>query len=422
MKIINPRFIITAYIFLAMTLLPHELPKVYAAGSKEIFDNAFAAMQQGKPEKARGLYEKALEINPDSCEIWLEYTSCLRKTKHYQRAVMAGWKAIELDSKNYGCWGNLGNVFLECQAWQQAYDAFRHAEILCNDKTWSSHNFLNMGYSAMQNGDTTSAAKAIEHALLLDPSSRLARIDYALLLGITGNTDKAKNELIKALETKPANQTDNQTIEFGKKILETLEKNKQIDFPEPFATSTQLLPSRFLNRPGSGQVLRLAIDKDINRIFSLGKSEYFSLRTPETWDESLEIAKESFYTIKFNVPENPPCWFLLTPMPVARNHYNSDNIQKDVRKMGEILMPHATDKELVLFSLPGDQNTFGYSFTITDKNWKPGREEDFPHATQGIMVIDGMPFTFTILSHSRDKEFIERYLGIAGSIKIVKKK
>ena len=89
--------------------------------------------------------------------------------------------------------------------------------------------------------------------------------------------------------------------------------------------------------------------------------------------------------------------------------------------MGEILMPHATDTELIVFPLASEKNLFGYAFTITDKNWKADQPGDFPHATQGIIVINDIPFTFTLLSHSRETNFRENFLNIIREMSIQKK-
>jgi tetratricopeptide (TPR) repeat protein len=68
----------------------------------EIFDQAYRMMEQGKPAQALALYEKALAANPDSADIWQEYTICLRKLKRFQKALQAGWRTLELGNESEG--------------------------------------------------------------------------------------------------------------------------------------------------------------------------------------------------------------------------------------------------------------------------------------------------------------------------------
>ena len=388
------------------------------AQKENLQDKAFKTMQSGNITAALEIYENAVAAEPVSRDIWLDYAQCLRRAKKMQAAARAGWHCLELGEETPAGWANIGNTFLECNAWQQAFEAYINAAKLCPDDKWNVQNFLNLGYTCLQRGELSMAARAVNCALSIDMESRLALIDYALLLGASGKTGEAKQELEKALALpeKSGDAEDKNTIAFGRNILETLEKEGRIEFPFPGNISFQNLPARFLTRPSKGSALKLAVDEQVTRFYTLADGFIMSMRTPEAWIESFELKHEFIFTIRLDVPGKLPSTLLVTPLPPSKKPYTAESLEKDVRKMGEILMKHATDTELVVYPIGKEEKNFGSSFTITDKNWKKGRPGDYPHVTQGIIVNGEHSCTFTLLSHSRDNEFIGSYLGIVQNI------
>lgn len=59
------------------------------------------------------------------------------------------------------------------------------------------------GMQAMHNGDYAAATEAFERGLALEPGNRDARVSYARVLFLKGDTDAARRELLKVLDAEP---------------------------------------------------------------------------------------------------------------------------------------------------------------------------------------------------------------------------
>lgn len=391
-----------------------------SAWGDEIFDQAYQAMEQGKPVQALALYEKALAANPDSADIWQEYTICLRKLKRFQKALQAGWRTIELGNESEGTWGNMGNVMMEAHAWDAAYGAFQKAAALTGNKTWAAQNFLNLGFEQWIFGETGGAKKSYETALGLAPDYGPALLDMGNLLASTGNPAKGKELMEKALvQLKKENNKNG--ISYATMSLEYLKKNGTIIPHSPIGKSYQNAPAYLLKRPPADSSLKLKIDSAVKRIIRIGESLSLSISTPEEWLEKIDDEKSGTLTLEFlSAPGKNRFHCLITPMPASAGKKTNEDMKAIAASAGGKLLSNSVEKDLKVFEIKGKQMS-GYAYTLTDKSWKKDSGDgEYQYVTQGFFISSDIVHTFTVLTDSKDAVFIGDKLDAVRSISYLK--
>jgi tetratricopeptide (TPR) repeat protein len=97
--------------------------------SQKYIREADIALYESRIEKARELFEKAAELNPENEEAWYGIGVTYMNREKYQTAIEYFGKAIELNAGYTDAFYNrgqayfyLGEVYRACDDWHIAYD------------------------------------------------------------------------------------------------------------------------------------------------------------------------------------------------------------------------------------------------------------------------------------------------------------
>ena len=131
------------------------------------------------------------------------YAVALHYRNHgdYENAKKYALRAIELASRNYHAYENLGTI----NAYQKNYyDAIKYYEkaIELNPKFYSAHNNLGLVYSYI--GDFNNSILYINKAIEINPELSKAYNDLGTVYGQMGEFDKAIELITQAIEINPS--------------------------------------------------------------------------------------------------------------------------------------------------------------------------------------------------------------------------
>ncbi|MCU0847569.1 MAG: tetratricopeptide repeat protein [Spirochaetes bacterium] len=387
----------------------------------DLFDRAYEMMSQGKLVKALELYEKALAANPESPDIWQEYTICLRKLKRFQKSLQAGWKTMELGGETEGRWANIGNVMLEVHAWEQAFDAYRKADAMTRNKKWAAQNFLNLGFEQWIYGNNSGAEKCFTQALSIDPENGLAVLDLGNFHASTGDIVSGKEQIRKAIELLK-NDPKSKAMAYAKQSLDAIEKNGSLTAPFPRGKSYQFAPEHLLKRPPAKAALNMMTDRMVKRLVSIEEKATLTLTTPEEWLELLKVNEQrGILTIEYLSPPGKERFhFLISPLTGLKDSKTARDVKAMAEGSGKRLLGRSIEKELEIFELKG-REIEGYAYTLSDKSFKKGANpEEYPFVTQGFLLSSGTVHSFTVLTDSKEKAFIMSVLDVLKSISYVR--
>lgn len=406
-------------LFLGLCLLSTPLVgQTLPAKAKASFDQAFAAMKEGKISKALTKYEEALAAAPQSKDIHLEYIVALRKGNRLQQSAKVGWRLLELDADNHAAWGNLGNTFLAAGEWETAGFLFDQAAALASDKAWGAQNLLNLGHLQCTGGDAAGALKVFHKALALDPESGLAYLDIATAQAMLGDREQALQSVRKCIER--FTEADGPRAEAGRMagevLLQKIERGDRFEATPPFYV--QRLPKPLLKQPVKGKAGALAVAKEIEHTVRIAERLQVSLRAPETWPLlcAEPQPQQAPLTLEFHSPVAGRFQLLLSlragaPVPT--------DLRAAVEKYGQRLLANAVETRLELRDL-GAKNLPAFYFTLQDKALvgKTLGEEEFPFMTQGMMVVGNQLCAFTGLCTEKGDKQLGPMLAVLRSIAV----
>lgn len=386
--------------------------------AKTSFDQAFAAMKEGKIGKALTKYEEALAAAPQSKDICLEYIVALRKGNRLQQSAKIGWRLLEMDAGNHAAWGNLGNTFLAACEWETAGFLFDRASALSPDKAWGAQNLLNLGYQQCTGGDAAGALKVFARALALDPANGIAHLDIATAQAMLGDRDAAVQSARKGLEL--AEKDAGPRAEAGRMMGEML--LQKIEGGEPFAARppfyVQRLPKPLLKQPDKGKAAALTVAKEVEHIVRVTDRLQMSLRAQETWPLvcTEPQRKEAPITLEFHSPVAGRFQLMLSLLegvPVPQD------LRGAVEKAGRGALASAVETRLELREL-GAKNAPGFYFTVQDKELvgKTLAEDQYPFMTQGMVVIGEQYFVFTALCTEKGDKQLGPMLAVLRSVAV----
>jgi tetratricopeptide (TPR) repeat protein len=112
--------------------------------SKNIAESLIKAAEkflaQGKLHQAKYSYYQALQINPDSVDVYQKLGNILSELGENQEASVCYQKVTELEPEFWEAYHCLGDALRKTQQWQQAAVAYRRAIELNPDFFWSYHH------------------------------------------------------------------------------------------------------------------------------------------------------------------------------------------------------------------------------------------------------------------------------------------
>lgn len=93
----------------------------------DLLTRANDLLQEGKHAEAAGLYRGLVCANPDNFAGWMNMCTALRRQKHLDAAIIAGYRALALKPEHAGCLTNLGNALSDASRIGEAVDCQRRA-------------------------------------------------------------------------------------------------------------------------------------------------------------------------------------------------------------------------------------------------------------------------------------------------------
>ncbi len=192
-------------------------------------------------DEAGDYYENALKLNPGHERIKKSLVVSLnnvgvahQKNKHYDEAVAAFNRILEINPETAEAYGNLGNVYKDLGQTEKTLAFYRralelkpeliliydnmgtvhrlrgrpdlaeqcHREVLARDPENVS-GLNNLGIALQDQGGYEDAVACFRKALAIDPENAFAYNNIGNMYYITGRRDLAKTNLKKAVELKP---------------------------------------------------------------------------------------------------------------------------------------------------------------------------------------------------------------------------
>jgi cytochrome c-type biogenesis protein CcmH/NrfG len=161
-------------------------------------DDAWEAAQagadliaDGEPERARGVLEAVLRIQPDNEYAYFFLGAAHYELGHFDKALAAYVKALELAPEYIGAMINAGHALRMLGRYEQAIRMGR--EVLARDKHDADALYL-LGTSHFARGDAAEAEQYLEHLLQTRPGPELQTEIGDMLQVLRGGAAPAEDD------------------------------------------------------------------------------------------------------------------------------------------------------------------------------------------------------------------------------------
>jgi tetratricopeptide (TPR) repeat protein len=134
--------------------------------ASDLIIRGIALCGQKKYDDALKLFERAVQLDPNSANAWFNVGYSHDAVGDFPQALVAWDRAINLDRDNAAAWTNKGSTLLKLQRYQEALDAFMTA-IRIKDTYVFAWN--GKGIALKELGRAEEAIDAYDKALELDP-------------------------------------------------------------------------------------------------------------------------------------------------------------------------------------------------------------------------------------------------------------
>ncbi len=152
-----------------------------------------------------------------------------------------------------------------------------------------------------------------------------------------------------------------------------------------------------------------------DRRFPLPDHGFLHLAVPADWQDQLRQPPERLPpTIAFRPRRGPAFDILITPIWPMRQDVapsTAAQLRKMVEQTAEQMKPMAVEKHIEVVELRGT-NGIGYYYVATDKAPKPG---EYKYLTQGMLRVDSLLVTFTILTNDGQNDVVADALAMLRS-------
>ncbi|GAB1539643.1 hypothetical protein NUACC21_23100 [Scytonema sp. NUACC21] len=148
---------------------PTERPLNTKDKAQTLFYQGLAAAKNGNLSEAIELYNKAIEMSPESHEYWFNRGLTLFYMGYFTEAIASYDRAIALKPDFYKCWYYRGGTLGELGHYDDAIACFDKAIEIKFDypEAWSSK-----GTALLKSGDQMEAVASFDKALLLEPEDQ----------------------------------------------------------------------------------------------------------------------------------------------------------------------------------------------------------------------------------------------------------
>jgi tetratricopeptide (TPR) repeat protein len=158
-------------------------------------------LQQGNPEEAVGLIERAVTLQPDVAAMHVNLGAAYRANTEASKAEIAYRKALNLDSSLTAAFFNLGHTLRELEDFDGAVNAYK-AYLERHPQDAEAHTLLADTYVTLNQYDN--AIDAYETALIYDPQRAKAVSNIATILKDRGWYHAARVIMERAARMEPA--------------------------------------------------------------------------------------------------------------------------------------------------------------------------------------------------------------------------
>jgi hypothetical protein len=142
-----------------------------------------------------------------------------------------------------------------------------------------------------------------------------------------------------------------------------------------------------------------AAEQPIDRRYTLPDHGVFQMKVPPSWKEEIAQPPNALPpTIIFSPAKGNEFKIIITPIWKERDDtpvINDAAAQRMVERAMSKAQPNAAEKNLKMVEMKGSAGN-GYYFSATDKAPEPG---GYKFLTQGILLVDELVVTFTILTN-----------------------
>ena len=171
-----------------------------ADGFKAAFDRAYSLARSGRPRDARGWYERALHIQPDSPEAHGNLAELLVQEGKTDEAIEHYRTAIRLNPDYADGLYNLANALLQSGNPAEAADHYRRALRVRPD---DARIHQNLGVALFALGQVEEAIACYRQALAIAPGSANAHYNLGRALDARGDRAVAAKHYTEALRLDP---------------------------------------------------------------------------------------------------------------------------------------------------------------------------------------------------------------------------
>ena len=223
----------------------------------------YLALITENPETKKELYTKALEINPDFLDAYINRGLVKNELQDYDGSIMDYDKAIELDSKCALAYNNRGYTKYKKQDYQGALKDYNRAILLnpkfkmaidnkanlfldvCleDDKDFSEKFYLSLGIREVNEGNFCDGLKSLREVLKYNDCSATAYLYLGIAYHNLSQRDTACEYYTKAIEC-DKNMTD-AYFNRGQLLLKTNKKQALDDFVSAVALDSNFVDAYY---------------------------------------------------------------------------------------------------------------------------------------------------------------------------------
>ena len=162
-----------------------------------------------------------------------------------------------------------------------------------------------------------------------------------------------------------------------------------------------------------------AADNLQTRDYKIRKVGVLHLRVPAHWEETVERhGKAPPVDISYMTAGHDFEYYVSAIWDGPRR--DLDGVRDFVRTTSEGLLADVVETEIPLQEVMAEHAS-GYYFAVTDKNPTP-TPEDFKFMTQGLIKLDGIELTFTVLTNDKKAPVIEDAIAVVRTATFTRKR
>ncbi|NEQ65096.1 MAG: tetratricopeptide repeat protein [Symploca sp. SIO2D2] len=151
-------------------------------------------------EDSLDCYQKAIDLNPQSVDAWVNRAYALINLERYEEALESSQTAIDLEPQSVNGWANRAEALDSLERYKEALESFQQAIDL---EPQSVNGWANRGHTLRNLQQYEEALSACEQALKIDPQEPESLSCQALILSFLNDFEQAIAVIDQAITLKP---------------------------------------------------------------------------------------------------------------------------------------------------------------------------------------------------------------------------